>query len=308
MRVVRVDGFVLCQGLQGCWQFNTSDGWVHHGLGKQPPGRRDRGRSGGLAGCSKRAQGITADRTCWTTVTGIARTQTPIPKLEPRRRRNPRPWLRFVRCHQSKATYPCRSRREPRESRCLGHNDHSFRSAKARYSVWPVRMHPTVLAGSRNSHGSCHRTRIQCVLFAWQADGCGRSFFAIGPKRQFCARAACKGIRALAPAWTIDREGLTDSQESGFRVRGRVEFAEEESTNERRRIDGRQRKSGTCAGGNQKRRVHSGIGRNAQEVGCQRAAFRGLGTISPQRLAGGSQSDLCVAILELVRPDDSTIG
>ena len=56
-------------------------------------------------------------------------------------------------------------------------------------------------------------------------------------------------------------------------------------------------------GGHAKRRVHSDGGRQAREVGCQWPAFRRVGALSPERIAGRSQSHLCFADQRMVRSD-----
>ena len=63
----------------------------------------------------------------------------------------------------------------------------------------------------------------------------------------------------------------------------------------------------TGSGGHAQGRVRSDVGRQAREVGCQRPAFCGLGNLSREGIAGGSEPAVCVAIQRLVRAADSAL-
>ena len=60
-------------------------------------------------------------------------------------------------------------------------------------------------------------------------------------------------------------------------------------------------------GGHAQGRVHPDVGREARKVGRQRSAFRGLGDLSSQRIAGRSESAVCVAVQRLVRAADPAL-
>src|SRR5579885_546675 len=68
-----------------------------------------------------------------------------------------------------------------------------------------------------------------------------------------------------------------------------------------RREDEQSSSSGRYAKG----RIHSYVGWKARQVGSQWAAVCGLGTLSPEGIAGGSESDLCIADERLVWAGDS---
>src|SRR5579864_4737926 len=59
----------------------------------------------------------------------------------------------------------------------------------------------------------------------------------------------------------------------------------------------------TGAGGDAQGRVHSDVGREAREVAGGWAALRRLGDVSPEGIAGGSESSVRVADQRLVRAD-----
>src|SRR5204863_3880372 len=61
-------------------------------------------------------------------------------------------------------------------------------------------------------------------------------------------------------------------------------------------------------GRHEKRRVRFDSRRQAPELGNQRPALRGLGDLSHERIAGGSESHLRVANERLVRPGHPALG
>ena len=75
--------------------------------------------------------------------------------------------------------------------------------------------------------------------------------------------------------------------------------------NPRLRVSSNERS--TSIGWHAERRVHPDLGWQAQELESQRAAFRRLGDLSPERIAGGSEPDLRVANQRLVRTNHSAL-
>src|SRR6266404_4174651 len=71
--------------------------------------------------------------------------------------------------------------------------------------------------------------------------------------------------------------------------------------------EGERHEQGTSTGWHTQRCIHTYFGRQARKMGREWSPLRGLGDVPPERIAGGPESNLCVADERLVRPDHSAL-
>ena len=105
--------------------------------------------------------------------------------------------------------------------------------------------------------------------------------------KDFTRKQICDTSQAVEGLWALPCDSRAEVDEIG------KDTAHERSTS-------------TCR--HTKGRVHPLVGWRAQGLGCQRAALRGLGDLSRQGIAGGSQPAVRVAEQRLVRATDSAVG